>query len=186
MITKFDLYEKKKIKKLKEYKLIYPPKTKKECVDIMIKNAKYQFKLDPNLKIEGTGSNKGEFYKDDLENGKLEKFFYTFPLRKLQHESIHAIQTIRYKDMWSGDMSFFKNIMTDEKSYKKYLSMPSEIMAYAFSASVKYKGSNLKKGGIYSKSIYNKYEEIGGEVFKLFKKYYKGYLKWLKKQKEKK
>jgi hypothetical protein len=165
--------------KLKYYDIILPPKSKKECVDILLKDFEKQ---GSDAKMFDTDGN--PLTQKDLKSGKLKKFINSLPLKILQHEVIHIKQTQMYPDMTSATKKVnFDKIFSNDNEHKKYLSLPTEIMAYAFSHAVNDKSidEELKdKSEFIKKPIYDKYKEIGCEVFKLYKYYIKEYQKRFK------
>ena len=166
--------------KLKKYPVLIPPTDKEELVQLMIDNFKKQLKDDPNTKSYfGVGDDK-PCGKEELENGEFEEMVRKVPIKALQHEAVHFMQSEKYDDMWddmpTGD-KFWDSIFDNDDSHKKYLSMPSEIMAYAFSYVVDDDSvDDLKdKSDFIKKPSYEKYEEIGGNVFDLYKHYIEEY-----------
>ena len=164
----------------KKHPIVKPPKDREELIKLMLQDAKKQFNEDPNTKI---------YFKDvvctekDLENGKLEKQFRKLTTKALQHEVLHMIQGEKlpelYKEFPKGE-EFWDKIFDEDFEHKVYLSLPYEIMAYAFSVSVgDLTSSNLRsKTEFIRKPTVQKYKEIGGKVYELFKHYLEEYKKW--------
>lgn len=180
MTVKFNDFINESTKKLKKYPIIIPPDNKEDCIDILIEDSISTLKDD-----EGELSFPGKKYKsgEEIDIDEIRKDWENTDLHVLQHEYIHAIQTKKYEDMWEGtptDSEFWDNLFSHEKideDFKTYLSMPAEIMAYAFSW-VKTKGTNDSLLRNKKVPIYDIYKEIGGDVYELFKHYVNGYEKY--------
>ena len=174
-------------KKMKKYKIIIPPKTKRECVALQLKGfAKDVKEYGDEAKVFIKNKEYGE---KELENGELEKAMMTeTSLETDQHEAIHTIQLEKYPEMWDGQPQgekFFSTIFDDDEAHNKYLSMPSEIMAYAFSFAIGDKSGEKElknKSKFIKQPEYDKYEQIGGEVFELYKHYINEYKNYYKKK----
>jgi len=84
----------------------------------------------------------------------------------IKHETIHALQRKKAKYLLKGSTDLGDDITNDKN---KYLTLPSEIMAFAY--------TNAAGDKKYEK----KYKEIGGNVYKLYLHYIKQYGKQVRK-----
>jgi len=154
--------------KVKYYEPILPKGSKKEFIDILIKDFEKQLKNDPKFAM---------YIHDkpvtDVE--EIRKFFNSDDINNITHEVIHIKQQEKYPKMFGyllkqaqKDWDELEKNNNITKNMRGYLSNPPEIMAYAFS----YIYITKKKIGedMYGK-IDDIYKQIGGEVYDVFKKY---------------
>lgn len=159
IVSKFDL---------KKYPIIIPPNNKDKCVNMYFN----MLKKESNDKNFVLVMGEKEYKKEDFKNNEVEilKEIKKMPFKQLQHEVVHAIQDIKYPKLsnneFVGKKEFWSAVFKNYENHKIYLSMPHEIMAYAFSWAVGDYSSNQ-----FGKSVKKRYEEIGGKVLELFNKY---------------
>ena len=160
MITKFDkfLNESKNDEKVKfgilYHPIIIPPNDIKKCKELMLKIYADEKWNDDNGKL--TVSTKDEIEEIlKQKNGEL----------ILKHETLHALQIKKAPYLFKGSTELGDDITADKE---KYISIPSEIMAFAYSNAIGDK-----------KNYKELYKKIGGNVYKLYNFYVDEYKKQL-------
>lgn len=132
---------------------LIPPDDIEDCKKIMIQTNKDKWADD-----------KGNFTvstKDEIEKIIKQKNGEAI----LRHETVHALQKEKAPYLFKGSNKLGKDITKDKK---KYISLPSEIMAFAL--------SNV----LGDKKYEALYKEIGGNVYKLYLKYIDEYKNQIK------
>ena len=118
--------------------------------------------------------------EEEPRKGTYADFVETLDDDVVAHEAIHALQMRELPELYDGlppvDLgSSFEESSTEQQ--QKYYSRPPEIMAFAYDYA-----ANITSGGVSPDELYQDYEEVGGEVFEIFKKYVEAYKKRLGKQ----
>ena len=158
-LVKRVLLEKKDVE---PYDIQLPPRSKKECLEILNKSSM--------ASEEWTMMVKGKPVKMPAE-----KAFKKMNITTIRHETVHAMQELNIPGILKNLPSLEGKAMASEKNKKKYYyTRHPEIMAYAYDTSM---GINAEK----TKKIY---QSIGGREHELFIYYLELYKKAIKEKHE--
>ena len=116
--------------------------------------------------------------EEEPKTGTYADFVKTLDDDVVPHEAIHALQMREIPELFNGLPEIDLGDSWEESSpgqQQKYYSRGPEIMAFAYD----YVADVGASSGATREELYNSYEEIGGEVFEMFKKYIEAYKKQL-------